>query len=67
MVYRVLVNAQLFAKWEQVISLKPRDHVKKAQRVAGLNNWWRGQDLNLRPSGYEPAGIFIRFIAITDF
>ena len=27
----------------------------------GYKNWWRGEDLNFRPSGYEPKGIWLKF------
>ena len=25
------------------------------------SNWWRGEDLNFRPSGYEPDGFHVFF------
>jgi len=31
----------------------PSDFSKKASTL--VFRWWRGQDLNLRPSGYEPS------------
>src|SRR5206468_3145225 len=32
---------------------------RRALRLGGLSyyRWWRGRDLNPRPSGYEPAGV----------
>ena len=46
------------AKGEQLISLKLQSEIKKAPE-GFVFNWWRGQDLNLRPSGYEPGNAML--------
>ena len=38
----------------------------KSPQKGGYDNWWRGEDLNFRPSGYEKTGHISKSTGITN-
>ena len=44
----------IFGTWRPDSGTCQRTQKARKRIVSGPSSWWRGQDLNLRPSGYEP-------------
>ena len=50
---------------EKITTISSKDVKALKKPLRAWFNWWRGEDLNFRPSGYELAVIINRSIAMT--